>query len=264
MTKTLIFQIGVALAIICWCLWSIIRPVNTVNSTQIPRLDYHAPPKCKSGSLEHIYYSVGETVLAYPYVELTYISPLEPSLLRDVPDPNDELGCLGNPFQMQSLAFGTKQLRGELFWNWRPRPDDNWNTYGVRLLELMCKDATIVENLPIGLKACRVKPTNPPDLPKEVWPVSYVADHEKYTTPTGKPFVVNCDGGAFILRDPCTVGYSLRPDLGISYTFDPYKKSTPLPVDQIFDEDRKFQETFKSFVVKEFKWPTPIKLPKEN
>jgi hypothetical protein len=247
----------------------------TPKTTQVaqmkpPRLDYHAPTKCKSNSLEHVYYSVGETVFAYPYVaNPTFMAPVEPSLLRDAPDPSEEIGCLGNPVQLLSLTIGTENLRGEMFWNWRPRPDDHWNTYGVGLRELMCKDATIVESLSSGLTACRVKPINPPDLPKEVWPASYVADPAKYTTPTGKPFVVNCSPRRRdFFHGPCVVGYSLRPDLGISYTFDPYKDpyktSAPLPVDQIFDEDSKLRDKFEGVVVKDFKWPTPIKLPKQN
>jgi hypothetical protein len=257
----------IALLVGCLRLIVYVTPKTTqIARMEAPRLDYHAPTKCKSNSLEHVYYSVGETVFAYPYVaNPAYISPVEPSLLRDAPDPSEEIGCLGNPLQLRSLPIGTENLRGEMFWNWRPHPDDYWNTHGVGLLELTCKHATIVESLPGGLKACRVKPTNPPDLPTEVWPASYVADHAKYTTPNGKPFVVNCSPGRKdFFHGPCEVGYSLRPDLGISYTFDPYKTSAPLPVEQIFDEDRKLQNKFETVVVKDFKWPTPIKLPKEN
>lgn len=237
-----------------------------------PALDYHAPTKCKTNSQEHVYYSVGETVLAYPYVANPIIlDPVGPNLLRDAPDPTDEVGCLDNPFQQGSLAFGSKSLRGYLHWNARPIPEkfrakaDWWGELtNIDMLEINCDRATITETLPSGLKACRVKPTNPPDPPVEDWAASYVADPAKYTTPLGRPFIIHCDPG---LKSSgitsCSVAYSLRPDLGFSYKFRPFR-GLAVPVDQIIDEDRKLREKFEAWVVKDFKWPTPIKLPNDN
>jgi hypothetical protein len=235
-------------------------------------LDYHAPTKCKTNSLDHVYYSVGETVLAYPYVaNPIFLDPVEPDLLRDAPDPTDEVGCLGNPFQQGSLAFGSNSLRGYLHWSPHPVPEkfrakaDTWGELpNIDMLEIDCKRATIVETLPSGLKACRVKPENPPDAPVEDWAASYVADLAKYTTPMGRPFAVFCGPGLksySITR--CEVAYSLRPDLGLSYEFRPYNGLAPVPVDQIINEDHKLREKFETWVVRDFKWPTPIKLPPE-
>ncbi|MCV0429070.1 MAG: hypothetical protein K5905_26760 [Roseibium sp.] len=55
---------------------------------------------------------------------------------------------------------------------------------------------------------------------EKVWPVSYMAIPNRYTTPLGKPFFAKCLGafGADSSRDDCSFGYSYLPGLVVSVT----------------------------------------------
>lgn len=225
------------------------------------------PNKCKTDPHGHIYYSLGDTVFALPNIpNPAFLDPLEPKMLREAPDPTDQVGCLGNPYQQRILtAFWTKAMQVRLYWNWRPlqgpsraRADWRGELLPIDMAEIKCKEATITETLTNGLSACRVKPLR--DVRVEDWAASYVSDPAKYATPMGRSFIVSC-GPELMANaiDDCKVAYSLKPDLGVSYKFKPYHAQVPLPVDRVIDEDKKLRESIDQAEVKDFKWPSPAK-----
>jgi hypothetical protein len=190
-------------------------------------------------------------------------------MLREAPDPTDQVGCLGNPYQQLVLTnFWTKAMQVRLYWNWRPlegpnRAKADWRgeLLPIDMAEINCKEATITETLPNGLRACRVKPLR--DVRVEDWAASYVSDPAKYATPMGRPFIVSC-GPSLMANaiDDCKVAYSIKPDLGVTYKFKPYH-GAPLPVDRVIDEDHKLRDSIEKAEVKDFKWPSAVKSPPE-
>ena len=75
-------------------------------------------------------------------------------------------------------------------------------------------------------------------------------------TPLGKPFDVNCGPGLFSSGiGQCDVAYMVNPGIGISYRFQPYKSSHPIPIDQIIAYDKLLRSAIDRALVRDYPWP---------
>jgi hypothetical protein len=104
------------------------------------------------------------------------------------------------------------------------------------------------------MDACRIKPKQ--DAPIEDWAADYVAPPDLYTTPTGRPFVVECDPA--IHRSTvawCNVAYVLRSGLAITYAFQPYHSPGPIPIEGVVTFDRALRKAIEGMLVEAYPWP---------
>jgi hypothetical protein len=130
-----------------------------------------------------------------------------------------------------------------------------WPGESDGLAKLICDHPTIRETLPNGLVACRVQPVDKSRV--EDWGASYIADASVYTTPLGRPFIVDCGPGLY--SGPpiasCRVAYAITSDLAVSYEFQPYLGTSPIPIDHIVEFDREVRAQIDDAMVKDFIWP---------
>ena len=162
------------------------------------------------------------------------MNPVLPKQRRRPPDSAQPEGCPGNPSQQSSYEFlfplvtidheGSPRREGAdritLYYlrSTEKSADVVWSGEDlvVDLAQSTCQQATIRENLPNGMTACRVKPIH--DTRVEDWGASYVADPAVYSTPLGRPFGIHC--GPLIYSwagADCQVAYSITPGLGVGY-----------------------------------------------
>jgi hypothetical protein len=147
-------------------------------------------------------------------------------------------------FQLFNLNGGSHSPDGGWWGEWSNR----------ELVDSLCKRATLHEDLDNALVACRIRPADPPYGRQEDWPASYIAKSEIYTTPLGKPFVINCGSNLLSTAiDHCDVAYAVYPDVGVSYR--PYYGVSPIPINQAITYDRSLREAVGAAIVKDYRWP---------
>jgi hypothetical protein len=210
------------------------------------------------------------------------------------PDPAQPEGCPNNPLQLESFAYeywidsvrsaksgappdktrrpdALELIRipddkpdlspqGAEWGEWEGPP---WAGEQFRLGDARrgCEKAAIREQVPNGMTACRIRlSTQYPELNERIenWAVSYVAAPETYKAPLGERFVVNC--GPLVFRDTishCEVGYVIMPQIGITYRFQPYRGSHPIPIDDVIDFDRGLRATIEASLVRDYPWQAP-------
>jgi len=237
------------------------------------------PSSCKRDT-GNLYIALGRYVFATPSPAKAnlVIDPIAESRLLKVPDPGEPIGCFGNPLQSDShallfsTAFGAtvpssgKPMIPDLLTLINLRRGNSaseekgaeWPAEDFEHLhaESVCRTATLRETLASGLLACRIKPINPPNARQEDWAASYTARPEDYTTPLGKPFVINCGPG--LLSDGiahCDVAYEVLQGVGVSYRFSPFRARNPIPIDQAINYDRSLRDSIERTLVKGYPWP---------
>ena len=86
---------------------------------------------------------------------------------------------------------------------------------------------------------------------------SYVANRDIYTTPLGNEFVVNCSPHLFIppAIGGCDISYAFKPQLNVTYRFQPYTGSHPIPINEIINFDRGFRTQITAELVEAYPWP---------
>ena len=237
------------------------------------------PALCKQGEHGKIYIALGRYVfpMGYATQQAVVDDPLltqESRLALNVPDPEEPKGCFGNPLQSGSYALFTPAIlakggqlvsvasalqlltlyrldRGET-----PQSSDAiWpgEALELRIAESTCKGATVREELPNGMSACRFRP-NDPSIPREEWGTTYRARSDVYMTATKRLFTVNCSG----TRYPCTVAYEIAQDLGVSYRLFPHRNGTSAPIDHVIEIDRSIRAAFYDSIVKDYPWPDHV------
>jgi hypothetical protein len=236
------------------------------------------PTTCKHAS-ESFYVALGRYVFATPSPAKASlgVDPVAESKLLKVPDPNDPVGCFDNPLQSNShallntMAFGVSVAgysnllvpkvltlynlrRGSSPGEGKPA---EWpgEVMEQHIVERVCRTATVRENLANGLVACRIKPVNPPNARPEDWTASYTTSPEVYTTPLGKPFIINCGPGLRDGIDQCDVAYAINPGVGVSYQFQPFRGRHPIPIDQAIAYDKSLRDSIERALVKGYPWP---------
>lgn len=238
------------------------------------------PASCKTNAKGKLYIALGRDVLAVPHRGTTVVGQIAPRERLQPPDPSEPEGCPGNPQQLGSYTFAyfydppevTKdepgQIHGrgaELLQLIRTSRDDiarsespEWigESGPLRLASTICDTATSIEQLPNGLKACRKKLSEKTPRPED-WRAAYIANPDVYSTPLGRPFVVNCDDTiySFPIAD-CQVAYSFTPSFGVTYRFKPYHGARRLPIDGVIDFDRGLRAAIDAAIVKSYPWPT--------
>ncbi|MHC2253187.1 hypothetical protein ACVILK_002879 [Bradyrhizobium embrapense] len=237
------------------------------------------PAACKQNT-GSFYVALGRSVFETPGATMgnVVIDPIEDfagSKPLKVPDPSEPKGCFGNPLQSNSHSILhdivvkdtgsglTKHMAPDLFQlinlnGGSHAPDGGWwGEWSEReSMEYVCKRTTLHDGLDNGLIACRIKPTNSPNERQEDWAASYTAKPENYLTPLGKPFAINCGPGLLSTGiDHCDVAYAINSDVGLSYRFQPYRSSHPIPIDQIITYDRSLREAIGNALVKDYPWP---------
>jgi hypothetical protein len=238
------------------------------------------PASCKADAHGKLYVGLGDYVLAVPTTGDSMVNLLPPAKRRPAPNPDEPEGCLGNPAQMYGYSF---------LYQWREARDAKWgiapevhpgtdllqvgavprgtrpSVIGSRLefAEKECKRATLVEELPNGLTACRIKPT--PPAPVEDWGASYIAHPEVYTAPLGERFVVDCGPmlKSWSYGGYCDTTYLLMPGLVIAYRFQPFQGPRAVPIDSIIEFDRGLRAWLLALLVKDYAWPTDDAEPKQ-
>lgn len=269
LTKTLSIILCVLIAIACLAVQA--------NAKDEFRYDWG---KCKTDVRGDVYVAFGDRVLRFPWSDsrIYFIDSLSPNEQRTPPDSSEEVGCQGNPLQVRMFGALTGSLwivkddepvtPITLYWNWRPRAHTDaknsvWRgeDIGLDMLRLMCERATTTEILLNGLKACRLKPTNPPDARVEDWAANYSTDPNTYATPLGHPLVARCGPTIFSTPiDDCQVAYAITTELGVAYRFHPYHGAHPFPLDKLLSFDRSLQEHISAATVHDYKWPGPLKI----
>jgi hypothetical protein len=251
-----------------------------------PHEDTYDPQSCKTDAHGKLYIGLGRNVLAFPaHHDVVVENPLHPGNNPiPPPDPSQLEGCLENPRQLDGYAilyagfaalngeqptsrgqsFGTlvfeliRTLRGDAV------PTDNdppWPSEDEQALlpPLICPKATITEELPNGLTACRVKPHLPNEDVKDQrdWGGTYVARSDVYTTPMNRQFIIFCDQLVFRSAVPrCSVAYIVTPGLGLTYRFQPYVGPNIVPLDRIIDFDKELRAAITAMTVKDYPWRT--------
>jgi hypothetical protein len=235
--------------------------------------DNFDPSGCKTGARDTVYIALGVHVFAVPLGGIDIGDPISPSMKLtrlQPPDPTEPEGCLGNPQQMQSYgAFGSPGraqkpgVRQQAYPTTDflelirlTRPDGEWSGEQSQLsvTDEICKRAQVHEELPDGLAACRYAPKEGWRI--EDWAASYIARHDVYATPLGRPFVVNCGQLTFTYAiNDCTVAYIVMPELGIMYRFHPFHTEHAIPIDQIIEFDRHLRQQILAALVPNYTWP---------
>ena len=237
------------------------------------------PATCKQNT-GSFYVALGRYVFATPGATMgnVVIDPIEDapgSIPLKAPDSSEPRGCFGNPLQSNShsilhdmavkdVSGLTKRMAPDLFQLInliRDAPsrgkDEQWQAeqFYRETAEKICRTAS-QENLENGLLACRIKPVNPPYGRQEDWAASYIAKTEIYTTPLGKPFVINCMPGSLSSAfGYCDVTYAMYAGVGVTYRFQPYQGRHPIPIDQMITYDRSLREAIRNTLVKDYPWP---------
>ncbi len=237
------------------------------------------PASCKHDT-GHMYIAFGRTVLTVPTPKQAdaVVDPIHPGEAHlTAPDPTDPTGCSGNPLQSDSYAsFDSITLLGAAPENtelgvpdlllivnlnrgvslsaqdgaWAPQRDNH------DIAEELCRTATVREQLPNGLMACRVKPTEPANAPRVDWGASYIAKKNVYSAPLGRTFVVICSPGLY--SDGigyCNVTYQISHDIGLTYRFQPHLTTHPIPISQIIAFDKSLRVAIENAIVKNYPWP---------
>ena len=226
-----------------------------------------------------MYVALGRDVFATPAPAKVnmVIDQIPADMRRKVPDPNEPIGCLDNPLQSAShYLFHSADFGGDGSGSGKigipdlltlcslrrtnaateNGKDEEWlgEVSQRHTADVVCGRATLREDLPNGLSACRVAPADPLNGLKEDWASSYIS--QIYRTPLGRSFVVNCGPGLFSgpIGD-CDVAYAMTSDVGISYRFRPYQGSHPIPVDQIIAYDKSLRAAVERAQVKNYPWP---------
>ncbi|HET7887276.1 MAG TPA: hypothetical protein VFL62_13695 [Bradyrhizobium sp.] len=244
--------------------------------------EVYDPERCKKVVHDQIFISLGRYVfpMAYAKQQMVVYDPLaerDGNLALKVPDPTDQKGCFGNPLQSLSHAFFTPRIlaRGgqlasigraiALITLYRldrgkaePGADRIWmgETLQRDLAASACNRATLHEELPNGMSACRIKPINPPNARQEDWAATYKARPDLYATPMGRPFVVNC--GPLLYSSSigqCDVAYEVKPNLGLSYRLLPYLNKSSEPIDHVIDIDKSIRAAITESIVADYLWP---------
>lgn len=234
------------------------------------------PASCKHDT-GHMYIALGRAVIAVPTPKQAamLLDPLQPDASHlKAPDPAEPVGCFGNPLQsggfglfwsnsLTSNAPGDRKLgvpdRVRLLKTFTEPgdPDGEWDIENMErdIAKEMCRRAAVTEVLSNDLVACRMKQTLP-GVPEIDWAASYTAKKGTYTTPDGRPFVVNCGPDLFSSGvDDCTVDYQLTKDVGLNYEFRPYLGSDPIPITRIISFDKSLRAIVDRAVVKGYAWP---------
>jgi hypothetical protein len=255
-------------------------PLFATCALAAPYEDPYDPQSCKTDAHGKLYIALGRNVLAFPTSRGVVVveaqlypgnNPIPP------PDPTQPEGCPDNPRQLTSYAFphasaialttdektSPNQTLGAqrivLFRTLKgdATPTDSDPIWPSEDLELKlasssCAQATIQEDLPNGLHACRVKPhfDDNHEVDQRSWGGSYTAASALYSTPTGRPFVAHCGPLLF----DCRVAYVIAPGLGLVYEFQPYVGSRIIPVGKIIDFDKELRATVGAMLVPDFPW----------
>lgn len=235
------------------------------------------PASCKHDT-GNMYVALGWSVFVVPTpAQADSVVDPQPDLPHPKPpDPDAPIGCFGNP--LQSRSFGllwSARLDGHAPENTKLGVPDllelislyNGNsertqggTRGQKSLErkiaeATCRRATVREDLPNGLVACRIKPVKPENAPRKDWAASYIAKTDAYTTPLGRKFVVNCDPGLFSTGiGYCQVNYEYNNDIDVWYKFSPYNSAHPISIDHIIAFDRSLRTAIEAAMVKGYPW----------
>jgi hypothetical protein len=240
------------------------------------------PGRLQSRCQGRRYVALGRYVLATSYSkrDAYLLDPLRPGNVGLVqPDPTEPEGCPGNPLQSLSyeFVFGvdvdgrttfSDSPRTERLTLYRtldratPAPDDpEWSGADYMLMhwDTVCKAAAEREELSNGLNVCRIKlhwPADPAvEARHENWGASYRARPDVYTTPLGRPFIVDCGPLLFEnMISQCDVAYTIMPGLGVSYRFQPYLGQHRIPIDRIIEFDRGLRAAIESLLVKDYQW----------
>lgn len=228
--------------------------------------------KCPSADGK-LYIALGNTVLAVDDVGTMVLDPVPLKQRLVPPDPTQSVGCRGNPEQTFSYSFafyidvgghdgqaGLQSMRSRMellqLIVIRGANKTSWSGE-IPPSPSFCEKATIREELPNGLIACRRKPDNDDSDPVEDWVAQYVAKPEIYTTPLGRPFAVHCVAGIFTSPiGDCYVGYILQPGLGVTYRFKPYQGASIIPISRVIDVDRELRDAIRHVIVKDYEWPS--------
>jgi hypothetical protein len=267
---------AICLLVALWC------AVLLSHSAAAEERHEYDPATCNSGAQGKLYIALGRYVLATPYSKSgVYMQdPLRPGDIGLVAlDPTEPMGCPGNPLQSWSYEFiyalqaigavasgagaGSNNQQADRLTLYRalrnspsPRPDDpEWPGADFMLLrwDMACKAADVHEELPNGLTACRIRPKA--DTREENWGTTYRARSDIYTTPLGKPFIVDC--GPMLFQDAishCDVAYTIMPGLGVGYRFQPYLGAHHIPIDGVIEYDRGLRTVIEGMVIKDYAW----------
>nr|WP_311538757.1 hypothetical protein [uncultured Bradyrhizobium sp.] len=265
------------LRIFLLCVWTILAAFYPPSADAKDEFRFD-PGKCKQAGVSDLYIALGDIVVHLPWSSRAsyFLNSIPPAEQRMPPDASEQSGCESNPLQVWMFGSLSGVLwRGAeaepgvavtLYWNWRPQSnaDDDKSEWrgedlGLHALRGVCAKATTIEVLPNGLKACRIKPSNPPEARVEDWAATFSSDPRQYATPLGRPFVVDCGPGIFSTRiGDCEVNYAATPALGISYKFNPYHGAKPLSIDAVIGFDRNLRQRLGEATVHEYKWPGPL------
>jgi hypothetical protein len=184
------------------------------------------------------------------------------------PDPTEPEGCIGNPRQVKYVWVPST-------YKVRPAPGDdpksalsgatvvsisNPDKTGEELAQaeadLRCNKIPGVSHKPFSntLAACVVN-NDEMKLRDEARPTTYVALPTVYTTPLGRSFIINCEGGISKAGGYCTVTYHFCTTLDIYYRFLPRIEHWDLRLDEVVYFDRGVHESLEAALVKNFSWP---------
>jgi len=246
------------------------------------------PAACNVDVHGKVYLAFGRTVLAVPYHGPMSVLEIEPGMNIEKltpPEPQEPEGCQGNPAQLTNLGYayeyhsrsgverrdavdtliGTNDLGIQLIRTTRRASDStaesrNWRAQEIQesIASRVCGDEAFQERLSNGLTLCRFQPTDK-SAPKEDWAFTYVANPLIYHTPLGARFVANCDPGLLATSIGwCTVTYLMTPGVGITYSFNPYKKPEnrrAISADELIPFDQGLRAQFEAQRVINYRWP---------
>jgi len=227
------------------------------------------PLSCKADAHGSLYIALDQYIFAVPWGGDVMIDRVPAKDRRLVPVPGEPEGCPGNPAQMRNYSFlYALQAAHEAQQGVAPavRPstdllqlivnsDSTMDRFELDFAEQTCRHATVREELPNGLTACRVKPVH--DAPIEDWGASYIARSEIYKTPQGGRFAVDCDPGMHTDQiGYCGVAYMVLPGLFLTYRFQPFLGPRAIPIADIIEFDRGLRTQVNSMLIKDFIWPT--------
>lgn len=267
---------GIAIAL-ATCLAQIL----TGNPASAASERHFDPSTCKVEAHDMFYIALGRNVLAVPNSGTIMIDPVPEAERLPPPDPAEPEGCAANPQQLSSYAFlyyleaqlnakrGIAQathpgpdrlaLYRTVHGDSVPSPDSvQWGGERLQLEEAWqaCQNATLREELTNGLTVCRKK-TGEEEVHIEDWRAVYTALPEVYTTPFGKAFIIGCNAMSFSypIGGDCTVAYTVKLGLGLSYSFRRYHGPRAMPIDQVIEFDRSLRAQIEAALVKDYAWP---------